>query len=89
MTGFELQTSGIGSDRSINWATTTAALVFYFLYSTWGLFHKTLWIRKLRICNYGQILTVNLLVNCQNSVIYGHFVVNYLEKSFMEQAADV
>ena len=54
-----------------------------------GLFHKTLWIRKLRICNYGQILTVNLLVNCQNSVIYGHFVVNYLEKSFMEQAADV
>ena len=57
--------------------------------NTWGLFHKTLWIRKLRICNYGQILTVNLLVNCQNSVIYGHFVVNYLEKSFMEQAADV
>ena len=53
---------------------------------TRGLFHKTLWIRKLRICNYGQILTVNLLVNCQNSVIYGHFVVNYLEKSFMEQA---
>ena len=51
-----------------------------------SLFHKTLWIRKLRICNYGQILTVNLLVNCQNSVIYGHFVVNYLEKSFMEQA---
>ena len=44
---------------------------------TRGLFHKTLWIRKLRICNYGQILTVNLLVNCQNSVIYGHFVVNY------------
>ena len=53
-----------------------------------GLFHKTLWIRKLRICNYGQILTVNLLVNCQNSVIYGHFVVNYLEKSFMEQAPE-
>ena len=23
MTGFELQTSGVGSDRSINWATTT------------------------------------------------------------------
>ena len=24
MTGFELRTSGIGSDRSTNWATTTA-----------------------------------------------------------------
>ena len=24
MTGFEPRTSGIGSDRSINWATTTA-----------------------------------------------------------------
>ena len=52
-----------------------------------GLFHKTLWIRKLRICSYGQILTVNLLINCQNSIIYGLFVVNYEEKSFMEQAA--
>ena len=52
----------------------------------WGLFHKTLQIRKLRIYSYGQILTVNLLINCQNSVIYGHFVVNYEEKSFMEQA---
>ena len=30
MTGFELQTSGIGSDRSTNWATTTAQ-VSYFL----------------------------------------------------------
>ena len=52
----------------------------------WGLFHKTLQIRKLRIYSYGQILTVNLLINCQNSVIYGHFVVNYKEESFMEQA---
>ena len=42
---------------------------------TRGLFHKTLWIRKLRFCSYGQILTANLLINCQNSVIYGHFVV--------------
>ena len=65
---------------------TQAARVSMRLKEFWGLFHKTLWIRKLRICNYGQILTVNLLVNCQNSVIYGHFVVNYLEKSFMEQA---
>ena len=24
MTGFELQTTGVGSDRSTNWATTTA-----------------------------------------------------------------
>ena len=40
-----------------------------------GLFHKTLWIRKLQFYSYGQILTANLLINCQNSVIYGHFVV--------------
>ena len=56
--------------------------------TTRGLFHKTLWIHKLRICSYCQILTVNLLVNCQNSVIYGYFVLNYLEKSFMEQDAE-
>ena len=55
---------------------------------TWGLFHKTLWIRKLRICSYGQILTVNLLINCKNSVIYGKIAVNYEEKCFMEQAPD-
>jgi len=61
-------------------------VITYSFKPSWTLFHKTLWILKLRICNYGQILTVNLLVNCQNSVIYGHFVVNYLEKSFMEQA---
>ena len=50
----------------------------------WGQFHKTLWIRKLRICSYGQILTVNLLINWKNSVIYGEMAVNYEEKSFME-----
>ena len=31
--------------------------------STRGLFHKTLRICKLWICSYGQILTVNLLIN--------------------------
>ena len=50
----------------------------------WGQFHKTLQILKLRICSYGQILTVNLLINCKNSVIYGKMAVNYEEKSFME-----
>ena len=39
---------------------------------TRGQFHKTLRIRKLRICSYGQILTINLIINCKNSVIYGH-----------------
>ena len=53
---------------------------------TRGQFHKTLWIRKLRICSYGQILTVNLLINWKNSVIYGEMAINYEEKSFMEQA---
>lgn len=52
-----------------------------------GLFNKTLRIRKLLICSYRQILTVNLLVNWKHSVIYGHFAVNYEEKSFMAQAA--
>ena len=33
MTGFELWTSGIGSDRSTNWATTTALHLQLFLYS--------------------------------------------------------
>ena len=38
MTGFELRTSGNGSDRSTNWATTTA-LQFLIIYSShsWGL----------------------------------------------------
>ena len=51
---------------------------------TRGQFHKTLWICKLRICSYGQILTVNLLINWKNSVIYGEMAVNYKERSFME-----
>ena len=45
-------------------------------------------IHKLRICGYGQILTVNLLINCKNSVIYGKMAVNYKEKSFMEKAPE-
>ena len=49
-------------------------------------FHKTLRIRKLRICSYGQILTVNLLINCKKFVIYDKIAVNYEENSFMEQA---
>ena len=31
MTGFELQTSGIGSNSSANWATTTAQLLLVYL----------------------------------------------------------
>ena len=53
-----------------------------------GMFHKTLQICKLQICSYSQILTVNLVVNFQNSIIYGHFAINYKGKSFMEQAPD-
>ena len=34
MTGFEPWTSGIRSDRSTNWATTTAHYYYYFLYPT-------------------------------------------------------
>ena len=59
------------------------------IWITRGQFHKTLWIRNLRICSYGQILTVNLIINCKNSVIYGHFAINYEEKSFMEEAPEL
>ena len=41
---------------------------------------------NLRIRSYWLILTVNLLIMCHNSVIYGHFAVNYKEKCFMEEA---
>ena len=34
ITGFEPWTSGIRSDRSTNWATTTAHYYYYFLYPT-------------------------------------------------------
>ena len=56
------------------------------IYADQGQFHKTLQILKLRICSYTQILTVNLLINCKNSVIYGKMAINYEEKSFIEQA---
>ena len=55
--------------------------------ATWGQFHKTLWICKLQICSYDQILTVNLLIKSKNFVIYGKMAVNYEEKSFMEAPA--
>ena len=45
----------------------------------WGKFYKTLWIRKLWICSNGQILTVNLLINCKNSVNYSKMAINYEE----------
>ena len=47
-----------------------------------GLFNKALQIRKLWIYSYGQILTVNLLIISKNSIIYGHFAVNYVEKVY-------
>ena len=53
----------------------------------WGLFDKTLRIRKSQICSCSQILTLNLLINCNKSVIYSHFAVNYKEKRFMEQSS--
>ena len=49
-----------------------------------GLIHKTLRFLKLRICSYGEILTVNFLINYKNSVIYGKMAVSYEGKSFME-----
>ena len=68
------------------WSNKSVRFLLRGLPAAWGLFHKTLRIRNLQICSYGQILTVNLLENCQNTVIYSHFVVNYEEKSFMEEA---
>ena len=54
------------------------------LHESRGQFHKTLWIHKLRICSHGQIVTVNLLINCKNCISCGKMAVNYEEKSFME-----
>ena len=48
MTGFELQTSGIGSDRSTNWATTTAQMCFV-LKLVFILFNYEL------LLNFGQL----------------------------------
>ena len=43
MTGFEPRTSGIGSDRSTNWATTTSQKnEFLELDFRWGLFNEKL-----------------------------------------------
>ena len=50
-----------------------------------GLFHKTLQIRKLRICIYGQILTVKFHKNGDITMsTWGRLAVNYNEKSFTE-----
>ena len=46
-----------------------------------NVFYKNLRICKLRIRSQGPSLTVNLLVNCQSSIIYGHFAENYVEFS--------
>ena len=36
MTGFEPQISGKGSDRSVNWATTTAQIIIFILSVAWN-----------------------------------------------------
>ena len=41
-------------------------------------------IRKLRICNYGQITTVKLPTNWEKIIIYGNLALNDDEKSFKE-----
>ena len=37
MTGFEPRTSGIGSDRSTNWATTTANYLYIDIRVEWAI----------------------------------------------------
>ena len=81
----------VSFDRSIR--TTFGPMTFWkmnclchlqHLHESRGQFHKTLWIHKLRICSHGQIVTVNLLINCKNCISCGKMAVNYEEKSFME-----
>ena len=36
MTGFEPQASGVGSDRSANWATNTARTLLLFVIELWS-----------------------------------------------------
>ena len=53
-----------------------------------GLFHKTLRIHKFQIYSYCFNFDCIFAHNFKNSVIYSHFAVDYIEKSFMEQAQD-
>ena len=39
---------------------------------------------KLRICDYGQFLTVNIYIKCEYSVNYANLAVNNDGKSFIE-----
>ena len=57
MTGFEPRTSGVGSDISINWATTAALFLAFLIYSS---------------LNYGSILILDkdMLMNLQSNHRY-------------------
>ena len=51
MTGFEPQTSGIGSDRSINWATTTSQNCLVFIIGGHCVnFYEIAWAAKFLFC---------------------------------------
>ena len=69
MTGFEPRTSGIGSDRSTNWATTTSHWLNFYLtdFETWTYVScATTTDRKLYLVpGYTQICLLEL---CQNAL---------------------
>ena len=67
MTGFKPGSSGIGSDRSANCATTTAHLGHFLVYST-GIHVTSKWINnfdihKVECCSFPICLKTSLLSN--------------------------
>ena len=46
-----------------------------------GRFTKTLRIQKLRICNYGQKLSINFYINWEYSTNYNRLAVNFKQKT--------
>ena len=79
MTGFELQTSGIGSNGSINWATTTAwwDCILQFLFSRHQWLDYWLTILKVNTCHTEE--------KCSHSNILANRWKYFLKSFFLKK----
>ena len=66
ITGFKPLTSGIGSDRSTNWATSTATTIFgrLFIQPYWSPFSRT-------ECEVFNVMLIGMLVDGHLWLLYG------------------
>ena len=66
ITGFKPRTSGIGSDRSTNWATSTATTIFgrLFIQPYWSPFSRT-------ECEVFNVMLIGMLVDGHLWLLYG------------------